>query len=65
MYAAMLTVANLRGANNDVWEVNTDFEYHESQKVPTNGTRAQQGRPARPALDPQLQFHRPKPSLTG
>jgi protoporphyrinogen oxidase len=33
MWTAMLTIENLDGANHDVWEVNTDFEYHEEQKV--------------------------------
>lgn len=33
MYTAMLTVANMYGANHDVWSVNTDFDYHEEQKV--------------------------------
>jgi protoporphyrinogen oxidase len=33
MYTAMLTVENLRGGAHDVWAVNTDFEYHEEQRV--------------------------------
>jgi protoporphyrinogen oxidase len=33
MYTAMLTVANMYGASHDVWAVNTDFEYHEEQKI--------------------------------
>jgi protoporphyrinogen oxidase len=33
MWTAMLTIENLDGANHDVWEVNTDFEYHEEQKL--------------------------------
>jgi len=33
MLAAMMTVANMQGAAWDIWEVNTDFEYHEEQKV--------------------------------
>ena len=34
MYTAMLTLDNMRGvANHDVWAVNTDFEYHEEQRV--------------------------------
>ncbi len=34
MYTAMLTLENMRGvANHDVWAVNTDFEYHEEQRV--------------------------------
>ena len=33
MFTAMLAVANMRGAAHDVWDVNTDFEYHEEQRV--------------------------------
>jgi protoporphyrinogen oxidase len=33
MYTAMLTVENLHGAGHDVWEVNTDFDYHEEQRT--------------------------------
>jgi protoporphyrinogen oxidase len=33
MYAAMLTVANMRGESHDVWSVNTDFEYHEAGRL--------------------------------
>jgi protoporphyrinogen oxidase len=33
MYSAMLTVANMYGAKHDVWAVNTDFEYHEEQRL--------------------------------
>jgi protoporphyrinogen oxidase len=33
MYSAMLTVANMYGAKHDVWSVNTDFEYHEEQRL--------------------------------
>jgi protoporphyrinogen oxidase len=42
MYTAMLTLANMDGANHDVWAVNTDFEYHEEIRVdeaaPENAT---------------------------
>ena len=34
MLTAMLTVANMGGASHDIWEVNTDFEYHEEQRLP-------------------------------
>jgi protoporphyrinogen oxidase len=39
MYAAMLTVANLQGEAHDVWKVNSDFEYHEADRLrpPPNG----------------------------
>ncbi len=33
MFTAMMTVANMKGASHDVWAVNTDFEYHEEQKL--------------------------------
>ena len=35
MYTAMLTVQNMmEGTTHDVWSVNTDFEYHEEQRMP-------------------------------
>jgi hypothetical protein len=33
MLTAMMTVANMRGAAHDVWSVNTDYEYHEEQRI--------------------------------
>ena len=33
MYTAMLTLENMNGATHDVWGVNTDFDYHEEQKI--------------------------------
>jgi protoporphyrinogen oxidase len=33
MLTAMMTVENMLGASHDVWSVNTDFDYHEEQKV--------------------------------
>ncbi|MGH9175595.1 MAG: FAD-dependent oxidoreductase, partial [Vicinamibacterales bacterium] len=33
MLTAMMTVWNMQGASHDVWEVNTDFDYHEEQRV--------------------------------
>jgi hypothetical protein len=33
MLAAMMAVWNMQGAAHDIWEVNTDFEYHEEQKL--------------------------------
>ena len=33
MLTAMMTVWNMLGASHDVWSVNTDFEYHEEQKL--------------------------------
>ena len=34
MLTAMLAVENMHGAAHDLWAVNTDFEYHEEQRVP-------------------------------
>jgi protoporphyrinogen oxidase len=51
MYAAMLTVANLHGDSHDVWAVNSDFEYHEADRLrlsPINGPRLHLAEP-RPA----------------
>jgi hypothetical protein len=28
-----MAVWNMQGANHDVWAVNTDFEYHEEQRL--------------------------------
>jgi protoporphyrinogen oxidase len=33
MLTAMMAVWNMQGANHDVWAVNTDFEYHEEQRL--------------------------------
>jgi protoporphyrinogen oxidase len=33
MLTAMMAVWNMTGASHDIWAVNTDFEYHEEQKV--------------------------------
>ena len=33
MLTAMLSIENMKGARHDTWAVNTDFEYHETQKV--------------------------------
>lgn len=33
MLTAMMAVWNLNGADHDIWAVNTDFEYHEEQRV--------------------------------
>jgi protoporphyrinogen oxidase len=33
MLTAMFALENMRGARHDVWAVNTDYEYHEEQKV--------------------------------
>ncbi|MGE3526221.1 MAG: NAD(P)/FAD-dependent oxidoreductase [Gemmatimonadales bacterium] len=33
MLTAMMAVWNMQGARHDIWAVNTDFEYHEEQKL--------------------------------
>jgi protoporphyrinogen oxidase len=33
MLTAMMAVENMQGAAHDLWAVNTDFEYHEEQKI--------------------------------
>ena len=33
MLTAMMAVGNMRGASHDIWSVNTDFEYHEEQRL--------------------------------
>jgi hypothetical protein len=45
MLTAMMTIANMRGASHDVWSVNTDYEYHEEQRLEP---AAQPEAPARP-----------------
>ncbi len=33
MLTAMMAVENMQGAAHDIWEVNTDYEYHEEQRL--------------------------------
>lgn len=33
MLTAMMAVWNMQGASHDVWAVNTDYEYHEEQRL--------------------------------
>ncbi len=40
MLTAMMAIWNMKGAAHDLWEVNTDFEYHEEQKVEPPRLRA-------------------------
>ncbi len=50
MYTAMLTVENMYGAENDIWAVNVEEEYHETSSArPSGGT----GRDA-PILPPRV-----------
>lgn len=39
MLTAMMSVANMRGAAHDVWSVNTDYEYHEEQRIEAAAVR--------------------------
>ncbi|MDQ3808678.1 MAG: NAD(P)/FAD-dependent oxidoreductase [Chloroflexota bacterium] len=39
MFTAMLAVENMHGASHDLWAVNTDFEYHEEQRVEPDACR--------------------------
>jgi protoporphyrinogen oxidase len=41
MLTAMMTLWNMAGASHDVWAVNTDFDYHEEQKVPVPAPAAE------------------------
>ncbi len=44
MLTAMMAVWNMQGARHDIWSVNTDFEYHEEQRLePTPATAAARG----------------------
>jgi protoporphyrinogen oxidase len=38
MLTAMMAVQNMQGASHDLWSVNTDFEYHEEQKLEEKST---------------------------
>jgi protoporphyrinogen oxidase len=49
MLTAMFALENMRGASHDLWAVNTDFEYHEEQKVETAGVKAETLLPSRRA----------------
>ncbi len=33
MLSAMFAVENMRGASHDLWSINTDYEYHEEQRI--------------------------------
>jgi protoporphyrinogen oxidase len=35
MLAAMMAVSNMQGGAHNLWDVNTDFDYHEEQKIGT------------------------------
>lgn len=50
MLTAMMAVANMKGASHDVWAVNTDFDYHEEQKLEPDTSK---GAPPRPVATPR------------
>jgi hypothetical protein len=33
MLTAMMAIRNMEGAQHDIWAVNTDYEYHEGQRL--------------------------------
>jgi protoporphyrinogen oxidase len=41
MLTAMMSVWNMQGESHDVWEVNTDFEYHEEMRVPEGASESE------------------------
>ncbi len=49
MLTAMMAIDNMRGASLDTWAVNTDFEYHEEQRVETPTAEAPRAAPRRAA----------------
>ncbi len=72
MLTAMMTVWNMAGAKHDIWAVNTDFEYHEEQRLedpeankPSNGNpgASEQGKTdPSPTGDPKSEGAEKKPS---
>ncbi len=40
MLTSMMTVWNMEGGKHDVWAVNTDFDYHEEQRIEDTSDRA-------------------------
>ena len=41
MLTAMMAVWNMQGASHDLWEVNTDLEYHEEQRIESGGQQVE------------------------
>jgi protoporphyrinogen oxidase len=52
MLTAMMAVANMRGESHDVWSVNTDFDYHEEQRLSLTSTSAASASAAPSGVDP-------------
>ena len=40
MLTAMMAVWNMQGGRHDVWSVNTDYEYHEEQRLESPDTQS-------------------------
>ncbi len=43
MLTAMMAIWNMQGASHDIWEVNTDFEYHEEQRLEPDAVKTSGG----------------------
>jgi protoporphyrinogen oxidase len=43
MLTAMMAVWNMEGQRHDIWSVNTDFEYHETQRLSPSSTPSSSG----------------------
>ena len=52
MLTSMMTVWNMQGAAHDVWTVNTDYEYHEEQRLEAPGTASPGGAAAPAGVPP-------------
>jgi len=42
MLTAMMAIWNMQGASHDIWAVNTDFEYHEEQRLEAPSVAAEE-----------------------
>jgi protoporphyrinogen oxidase len=58
MLTAMMAVQNMQGATHDLWTVNTDFEYHEEQRLETAPARE-------PGYSPSASDKRPAAAVGG
>jgi hypothetical protein len=45
MLTAMMALWNMEGAGHDLWAVNTDFEYHEEQRLDPGAADAAEASP--------------------
>jgi len=52
MLTSMMTVWNMLGASHDIWSVNTDFEYHEEQRLERPDAPQPQPRVAQSTVGP-------------